>query len=403
MGFGQSTDETRSLCEEEERAAIMAKKVKKPEKKSRKPKSTFLHSGICKTCGVPHPWGKDAEIDSDNTSLLPPMRGVFYETEELEHLLGGLEETVGLSLSNIYITAHKRAVSMFVSPSLQGFTVDMARRLLSRIVYMRIVQLVNWCGLGKVSLRSYKKGKWLELEVSDIWSERLFPGDVAGVWTAVEGKDCSVRLRRAGSSWVCRAEALLEWEDRFTERLHPPAGVLMGTKDYPRCPVCGAPDEFKCYQWDRKKGLIKERDTGISVAHNTVGCVNTALFEIREELGKDLLDIVTRMEAEFIKKRVAEGTYERGRTPGWIGTADRNEVYSHYLDIIKRRCMGNPVKASFMNKTLEVTVRNPGNEELLLGRILGTYEAVEGTPGQIDWRVVQGVLEAKVTPSSVIG
>jgi len=131
--------------------------------------------------------------------------------------------------------------------------------------------------------------------------------------------------------------------------------------------------------------------------------VNTALFEIREELGKDLLDIVTRMEAEFIKKRVAEGTYERGRTPGWIGTADRNEVYSHYLDIIKRRCMGNPVKASFMNKTLEVTVRNPGNEELLLGRILGTYEAVEGTPGQIDWQVVQGVLEAKVTPSSVIG
>ena len=233
---------------------------------------------------------------------------------------------------------------------LQGFPSLLIGGFINRLVYMRIIQIVNWYGLGKLSLQSYKKGKWAELEVSDIWSERLFPGDVAGVWTAAEGKDCSVSLHRTGDSWLCRVEASSELEDRFTERLHPPTGALLGTKDYPSCPVCGAPDELKCYQWDRKKGLIKERDTGIRVALNTVGCVNTALLEIREELGQDLQDIVTRMEAEFIKEKVIEGRYERGRTPGWIEKADRDEVYSHYLDIIKRRCMGNPVKVSFGNR-----------------------------------------------------
>ena len=72
---------------------MKGKELPKLEKKAGKPQKTLLHAGICKRCGVPHMWGKDLDIDSDNTTLLPPVRGVFYETEELEHLLGGLEET----------------------------------------------------------------------------------------------------------------------------------------------------------------------------------------------------------------------------------------------------------------------------------------------------------------------
>lgn len=359
----------------------------------------FGHSRLCRRCGVPLLWSKDAEIDSDNTSLLPPVRGVFYETEEIGNALSKLEERLGIPLENVLLTAHKRAITIVFQDTLNRLLHRTARKIIPRIFYYRIIQLVRLCGIGDASLKSYRKGRYLEIRVRDPWNERLFPGDILGTWESIDGVEGVISASAEDDSKVYRVEVSTTHDDVYDKRLHPPTGTLLGTQEYPSCPACGAPEDFQAYRWEPKKGLVFEKDTGIRVTHNTVGCINSVLFEIAQELGDEIFDIVTRIEADYVKGKTMAGAYDGAVSTVTEGDSDL-ERYRRYLGIIRRRCMGNPTMVEKeKNGILRVVIRNPANEELVLGRILGTYEAEEGIAGRIEWNKWHDIMQVKVMPS----
>ena len=354
-----------------------------------------LHSGICPTCNVPSIWAKDSVLDGDNTSLqkMIPIRGVFYETGEIDHFIRGMEESLGASLDRVVFTAHKRAIRRFFSGTLRGITGSLARAVAPLFIYRQLAEVTPNFGVGRMSVAGYRRGGPLEVEASNVWDERLFPADLAGAFEAVEGAECEVDTEKAGGTYRFTARRSGAEKPEYTGRLIPLTGVLSGERAYPRCRACGAPVSFQVFSWDRERGEIRERDNGLRVVHQTMACFDSLLNEMKTELGGELRELAVRTQADYVRDRVASGAYDADGEP----FNDTGRKYFHCLGLIRRRCMGNPVNFDSGPDSLKVSIRNPANEELLIGRVLGTFEGISGRKGRASDDSSGGMLKVEVS------
>jgi hypothetical protein len=342
-------------------------------------------------------WAKDSVLDGDNTSLkkMIPIRGVFYETGEIEHFIRGMEGSLGTSLDRVVFTAHKRAVSRFFSDVLRGITGSLARAVAPRSIYGQQAAVAPNVGVGRMSVAGYRKGGPLEVEATNVWDERLFAADVAGAFEAVEGKECEVDTEKSDATYRFTARQCGDEKPECTGRSTPLTGSLSGDRLYPRCHTCGAPISFQVFRWESEAGEIRERDNGLRVVHQMVACFDGLLHEIEIELGEELRELAVRTQADYVRDMVASGAYDPAGEP----LNDTGHRYFHYLGLIRRRCMGNPVNFDAGPGSLRVSIRNPANEELLLGRVLGTYEAVTGRKGRASDDSSDGILRVEVSPA----
>ena len=353
-----------------------------------------LHSGICPTCDVPAIWAKDSVLDGDNTSLqrMVPIRGVFYEAGEIEHFIRGMEGSLGASLDRVVFAAHKRAVRRFFKGALRGLTGSLARAVAPAFIYRQQAKVAPDFGMGRMGIVGYERGGPLEVEATNVWDEGLFAADVAGAFEAVEGTECDVDTGKADGTYRFTARKSGEERLEYTGRLIPLTGALSRERAHPRCHACGAPVSFQVFYWDHELGEIRERDNGLRVVHRTAGCFDSMLREMEIELGGELRELAVRAQADYVRDKVASGAYGPGEP-----LDDTGRRYFHYLGLIRRRCMGNPVNFDFSTWDLRVSIRNPANEELLIGRVLGTYEAVTGKEGRAAGASSGGMLKVEVS------
>lgn len=349
-----------------------------------------LHSGICHECRVPYIWTKDSVLDSDNTSLqkMVPVRGVFYETEEVLSLVDGLERLFGISLQRIVFTAHKRIIRRFFEGTLGGVTGKLATALTPLTIYRQQAKVTPLFGVGTMSIEEYRRRSSVRVEARNVWNDRLFAADVTGAFEAVEGIEGDADSRWDGTVFKVTAGKSGDSPEEYRGRLVPLTGVLMGSGDYRKCPACGSPASFQVFEWNREKGEIRERDNGIRVVHQTIACIDSLLQEIEEELGEEVREVAVRSHADFVRERILAGSYQG--VP--LGSGSAIDRYRGYLGLIKRRCFGNPVRVLGGAGSLEVHIRNPANTELLMGRVLGTFEAVTGTGGNVKAGHYGGIL-----------
>ncbi len=354
-----------------------------------------LHSGICPTCNVPGIWAKDSVLDGDNTSVGKkiPMRGIFYEAGEIEHFIRGMEESLGVSLGRVVFSAHKRAVRRFFSSALGGITGSLARVLTPHLIYRQQAEAAPDFGVGRVIVAGYRRGGPLEVEATNVWDKRLFAADVAGAFEAVEGVGCEVDTEKAGGTYRFTARRGGEEVPEYTGRLIPLTGVLSGERAYPRCHACGAPISFQVFSWDLERGEVRERDNGLRVVHRTVACFDGLLHGMEIERGEELHELAIRTQADYVRDMIVSGAYDiDGET-----RIDTGRKYFDYLGLIRRRCMGNPVNFDYGPGSLRVSIRNPANEALVTGRVLGTFEGVEGSKGLAGSSSSGGTLKVEVS------
>lgn len=374
-----------------------------------------MHTGICGHCGVPSIWAKDSVLDGDNTSLhkMIPMRGVFYETAEVGHLIEKMEESIGVSLAGIVFTAHKRAKKRFFQGTVKGFSGTLAKAVAPRLIYDQEGKVAPLFGVGLMELASYRRGGPLVVEARNAWNERLLAAEVAGAFEAVESGEveCDVEIEPAGGGVRFTASRADREREEYRGRFVPLTGTLMGTREYPRCHDCGAPVTFQAFRWDPGRGEITERDNGIRVVHLTVACIDSMLQEMIEELGEDMRELAVRVEADYVRKKVLSGAYDSvrggfadaerdgadsgGAGPGTDGT-DEGRVFYDQLSLIRRRCLGNPIYIKTEPEGLTVHVRNPANDQMLAGRALGTFEALRQVAGRVSAERGGGTLKIRV-------
>lgn len=353
-----------------------------------------LHSGMCKTCGVPFIWAKDSLLDGDNTSIqkMVPVRGVFYEVDEIQNFVESLEGSVGVPLSALTFEAHKRAIRRFFEGTLEGLTGEMARILLPGFIYRQQTKVTPYFGVGKMRMVSYQRGGPLVVEAEDVWNENLFSADVAGSFEAIEGGESDADYDTSGGVFRVVAHKRSREKEELRGRLVPITGQLMGTPQYPRCPDCGSPVSFQAFSWDYSRGVVLERESGIRLVHQTIGCFDALLQEMESELGDRVRELAVRAEADFVRERIESGAYPAG------DARDPERLLFEHLGLMRKRCFGNPILIEMAGNELTVHVRNPANVELLIGRTLGTYEAVLGLEGAAAAESREGMLKVVAAP-----
>jgi hypothetical protein len=354
-----------------------------------------LHSRVCPACNVPGIWARDIALDGDNTSLKKkiPVRGVFYETGEIEHFIRGMEASLGVSLGKVVFSAHKRAVRRFFSGTLRGINGSLARVLAPRLIYRRQAEAALDFGVGRVSVAGYRRGGPLEVEAANVWDERLFAAGVAGAFEAVEGVGCEVDTEKAGGTYRFTARRGGDEEPEDTGKLIQLTGVLSGERKYPRCHGCGAPISFQVFSWDRERGEVRERDNCIRVVYQAAACFDSLLRGMEIERGEELHELAIRTQADFVRDMIVSGAYDvEGET-----RIDKGRKYFDQLGLIRRRCMGNPVNFDYGPGSLRVSIRNPASEALVTGRVLGTFEGVEGGKGFAGSSSLGGTLKVEVS------
>lgn len=358
-----------------------------------------LHTGICGTCDVPTIWAKDSILDGDNTSLqrMVPVRGVFYEVEEVGRFIRKMEENLGVSLDTLVFAAHKRAIKRFFEGTVKGLTGTLAKAAVPGLVYRQQQKVAPLFGVGLMKLVDYGRGGPLVVEASNVWDERLLAAEVAGGFEAVERGEveCDVDIEHSGDTIRFTARRAAREREEYRGRLVPITGTLMGTPGYPGCHVCGAPISFQVFRWDRERGEIRERDNGLRVVHLTIACIDGMLQEMVEELGEDLRDMAVRVHADYVREMVSSGAYEAVAE----GASDEARRFFDYLSLIRRRCLGNPVYIDTGPRSLAVHIKNPANDVMLAGRVLGTFEAVRGVAGRLEAEHESGMLSLTVSPA----
>jgi hypothetical protein len=355
------------------------------------------HRDACHTCGVPGVWARDFVHDGDNTSLQRgvPVRGVFYEAGEIEHLLGAMEETLGASPDRVVFNANKRAARLVLSSSLRGLTGSLARQFAPLIIYRCLADLAPDFGLGLVSITEYRRGGPLLVEAANVWDGRLLAADVAGAFEAVDGAECEVDTEQSGGAYRFTAQRSGVDKQDLVESPVPLTGALSGERAYPRCHECGAPFSFQEFSWNRESGDVRERDNGLRVVYRATAHFDALLREAAAGPGDELREKVIRAQADYVRDMIVSGAYDAGG-----GTrVDTGRKYFDYLGLIRRRCMGNPLDFEYGPGSLRVSIRSPGNKELIVGRVLGTFEGISGGKGLARSSNSGGMLRVKVLPA----
>lgn len=356
-----------------------------------------IHLGICETCKVPHIWAKDSVLDSDNTSLhrVIPMRGVFYEADEVRALIEGLERSLGIELDDMVVAAHGRAIRRFFEGTLKGLLGSVVVTTHPLYVYRLQAKSAPYFGAGLFRIISYARGGPLVVEVENVWDERLTKAETIGAFEAVEGVDADAETERDGDRCVFTVKPLEKEREEYRGRLAPLVGKLLASDEYPRCQKCGAPVLFQAFTWDTKRGETRERDNDLRVVHQTIASMDSLLHELEEEIGGEVREMAIRAQADHVRDMVQRGAYD-----ALAGADDEpGRRFFRYLGLIRRRCMGNPIFLDYEPGTLKVKIRNPANEELLVGRVLGTFEAVTGVAGAAVADHAEGTLRVTVTPA----
>jgi hypothetical protein len=355
-----------------------------------------LHTGICGFCEVPTIWAKDSVLDGDNTSLqkMVPMRGVFYAADEIESLIDSMEQVLGISLSRLLFRAHSNAIRRFFDGTLRGLAGSLAKALVPRMIFEQQAKTAPYFGVGVLRLVEYNRGGGV-VEMTNAWNERLVAAEIAGAFASVEGAECRVDAEATGGVVRLTVRRSALESEEYSGRLVPLTGKLMGTREYPRCHVCGAPYSFRVFRWDLPAGEIRERDTGLRVVHMTIACIDSMLQEMVDELGREMLDMAVRFQADYVRGMISSGAYDALEKPG----ADEERRFFDHLSLIRRRCLGNPIYIDDKPARLTVHIRNPANSVMLAGRVLGTFEAVRGTPGLLESERDGGMLRVTVSPS----
>lgn len=326
-------------------------------------------------------WAKWFKVDSDNISIDPDSNfcGAFYESGEIENLFVGIEEKVGVPIKDICLEAHKAGTRQFFEEALTGRSGEFAKRHFTEQAVDQMARVAPEYGVAAIKVLEFNRGGPYIIKSLNNFSNDYTIMEIAGAVEAAVQQDLEPEQARFGSIFITILRERTDGPSKYEGRFPPVKGESLGSMEVPCCNTCGAPSALTVYNWDLKAGIITERDTGLRVVYNTFAMVDTFIVELEKELGSEIWEPAIRIQAEFVKDRIITGSYD-----GLVeqGDSDRERIVK-YMDLLKRRCFGKPTVVEFDGKTLHATIRNPGSDVIIMGRILGTFEAVTGARGKI--------------------
>ncbi len=337
----------------------------------------------CGRCGVPiyvrlaAVWNDDGTITG---RLASSTRVVQIYSSEINYILDGISERIGLDISRIVVEGERKAgvqLTGSIFGKWKGLVGAISRSwLFSRMVFGFVLRAARNAGLGRCQLAGYRRNSEMKIEVSRPFNVPILAGDILGAFEVFARRPGEVFWEMEGD-WV-KITVRAGGERAFSgeERLEPRLPVTIPARfELQRCSRCHTPlDISRRYRFDLEGGIATEVDTGRRVVTVIIDSLLAVFRELEEELGPEVQRMIVDLESEFIK----------GSTPTDI-QANESTVWE-LLGDLRIKGMGNPTEVSVDEAgMLRVRVENPFSEELLAGRVLGIYQALWAGPARVEW------------------
>jgi len=348
----------------------------------------------CARCGVPlmasggHRWEGNGVI---TLAMSPRNRMVFYESENIDNLFGGIKELLGIPIEHMVIESRRRETRRYMERIYSGslreasektregmrdgnLPLDSAEELriaeAARELNVNVNNIGRAYGYGDISLgEGWETGEhypWRTQIIRHPYSLPLYAADMLGSVEAVEGRDLRVEYEEIGEGTYRVTSFPGSHPIELTERLQRQKyDFKPGDIQYERCPLCGIPEEVYRCRWDLDAGTITDLESGRRMAIFGPGSLDAILGDLEAELGEAIPEAVISAQKHYIKEHMKEESWKKDALS--------------FRRLIASRGLGNLNRFEGDRKSLEVTLENACLHLLMVGTTQAMVEIVYGT------------------------
>ena len=308
----------------------------------------------CPECGILRGYGRNFRWTPDGTIIARDpgrTRFAFLEVDELNALISGVSDHIGLPIDHIVFQAEKEVGRRFIDTRAPSLIARIPRtrltrpRFAARLITRFVGYFMVGLGLGRAKMGTYRSAESTDLWLFDPYCVPLLVGDTAGMleyfdhvtmdanWEELEDGSFHVKL------W--KSDDMFTAEERLT--YEKPAYIQGQVKhDYfRRCNVPLAVTEN--LMWVMDKGIIKNKHTMVREVPVPAESFFAVFRELERELGHEVPALIEEL----------EGKYRRERSVKYSSLQDVNEPSDLFTDF-PWRGIGNPVKAARTEGGLEI-------------------------------------------------
>ncbi len=335
----------------------------------------------CGKCGVPlvagkaHEWRSNGIIvqrrNSDN-------RMIFMETENMEGLLIGIEEIIGLPIEHLIIESIRREARKYLESELPLPSSKLGRRIALNMIINRSIDIAVGMGIGSIQISE----KRLRLDGEDYIKETIrfprsitmFAGEILAAFEAITQQDGAVEYERADEYTflltVRTGEHPLELQDYLVKESHP---EKRGDIIWKRCARCGTPLDIAACRWNYERGTIFWPDSGNRVSIYSPTPIEAVFKDLEAELGEEVPEAIIEAQRRYISRMII---LEEGK-----GIEDFRRMFA-------LRGLGYLSDLEIGDDYVNASIQNPCLYPLLVGTVEGIFgHLVSGGGSSHQWSV----------------
>lgn len=349
---------------------------------------------VCRDCGVPtyitseHNWHSGGFIVQRRD---PRHIIIFVESENLEELLKGIEEIIGVPIERIVVNARRRTAAAYMERVIPDELKKAVRekKLDIRPVIEGMTGIGHVLGYGRFEVVDCRfqgdEDDFLLVRVEDPYSVMLGCVDPVAAFEALVGEEMGVEHEQVGPNTYLIRGFRSRHPEEFRERLRMRRYEYgEGDFHYERCPSCGGPAFLSDFLWDLEKGVITHRETGRRMVFFAPSVLEAVFDELERELGEE----IPRAVVEAQKRFTAGGFYRmKGDDPA--------------LDLkfqLALRGIGLLSEFEVSEDGVHIVMPNAAVPLMVVGLAQGLYEARYGKKSESRWKVGErGELEVWVS------
>ena len=295
---------------------------------------------VCEECGVPTMVSSGLNWESNGVISLaasPRNRMVFFESETLDHIFGGIEELVGVPIEHIIIESRRRETKRYIErafppevrrliDSTESSLEDRMARMspeeketlyaTMRVITQSIIDIARNYGYGQQRLselwESGEEFPWRTQLIEDPYAILFIAADNLGSVEAFEGVEMQVGYERTGENTyrteVFPGQHALELEERLKRRRYD---FKTGDIGYDRCSQCGIPITVSRRFWDLEKGTIIDEKTSRRMAIFGPFSIDSICDDLEAELGDAVPAAVIESTRRYIRTAWSPDNWNR--------------------------------------------------------------------------------------------